>query len=203
MMAGMNDKTKAAPSSSVVAIGLTALVVLLQSLPPHWRQGLRYEHAALSNGEVWRALTGHVLHLGWTHMALNLAGLWLCCLLAGRSMSGRQLLTRLLTLSLGVSALLYALSPQVSHYVGLSGVLYGLLLWALLPQIRRRDPLLALGVLMLVSWAAWQLHAGGDPREEAWIGGRIIVQAHLYGLGVAMAAWLAGLAITRAQCPPR
>ena len=192
MMAAMNDKTK-------MALGITVLMMLLQSLPLDWRNTLRYEHAALASGEVWRALTGHVLHLGWAHMALNVAGLWLCCILAGRDMNGRQLLARLLILSLGVSALLYGLSPQVSDYVGLSGVLYGLLLWALLPQAVRRDRLSMLALALLVVWTAWQVHAGANPQEEVWIGGRIIVQAHLYGLCVAAAAWLASVLKPRPQ----
>jgi rhomboid family GlyGly-CTERM serine protease len=191
------------PSRTVAAVGITVLVVLLQCLPPDWRAALRYEHAALAQGQLWRALTGHVLHLGWTHMALNLAGLWLCCALAGLGMSGRQLLSRLLVLALGVSVLLYGLSPQVSDYVGLSGVLYGLLLWALLPQAVKRDALSVTALMVLLAWTAWQVHAGANPLEEARIGGRIIVQAHLYGLGVAAAGWLASVLTRWAQCPPR
>ena len=173
-----------------MAIGLSALVILLQALPAAYREALRFDHGALAQGELWRAFTGHFLHLGWRHMALNLVGLWLCCALAGPRMSSLTLLARLFTLALGVSALLYGLSPQVSDYVGLSGVLYGLLLWTLLAQVHRRDALSVLALAALVAWAAWQAHAGANPHEEALLGGRIIVQAHLYGLAVGLAGWV-------------
>ncbi|MFY9476209.1 MAG: rhombosortase [Aquabacterium sp.] len=116
------------------AAGLTALVLLLQTLPLDTRYLLRYERSTLLQGQWWRALTGHFLLLGWAHACLNLAGLWLCCVLAEARVSAPGLVARLLVLGLGVSALLCTLSPSVAHYVGLSGVLYGLLVWLMAPR---------------------------------------------------------------------
>ena len=38
------------------------------------RDLLAYDRAGLGAGQVWRLLTAHFVHLGWTHMLLNLAG---------------------------------------------------------------------------------------------------------------------------------
>lgn len=186
------------------ALGITFVVVALQCLPPGMRDLLRYEHAALARGELWRALTGHLLHLGWAHAGLNLFGLWLCCGLGGPSLSGRGLAWRLAVLGIGVSALLYSLSPQVPDYVGLSGILYGLAVWLLLPQALGGDRLAIVALLSILGWAGWQTFTGANPGEEALIGGYIVVQAHLYGIAVALVAWAIGEVRRRAtrSAPP-
>lgn len=178
-------------------LGITALVLLLQTLPPDVRHLLRYERTALLQGQWWRALTGHFLHLGWAHAWLNLAGLWLCCVLAETRISGCGLVARLLVLSLGVSALLCTLSPSVAHYVGLSGALYGLLVWLLAPQALQGDRVAQAITLAVIGWAGWQAAAGAPPDEEALIGGTIITQAHLYGIAVAVAASACGWLLRR------
>lgn len=179
-------------------LGITVLVLLLQTLPPDVRHLLRYERTALLQGQWWRALTGHFLHLGWAHAWLNLAGLWLCCVLAETRISGCGLVARLLVLSLGVSALLCTLSPSVAHYVGLSGALYGLLVWLLAPQVLRGDRIALAITLAVIGWAGWQVATGAPPREEALIGGAIITQAHLYGIAVAVAASACGWLLRQA-----
>lgn len=185
-----------------LAAGITLVVLLLQSLPPELRAHLRYEHAALHRGELWRALSGHFLHLGWVHAGLNLAGLWLCCAMGGSALTGRGLALRLAVLCVGVSALLYGLSPQIPDYVGLSGALYGLVVWVLLPQARGGDRFALVGLLCILGWAAWQAVSGANPDEEALIGGYIVVQAHLYGIATALVAWAVGSLRPRST-PPR
>lgn len=184
-------------------LGITALVLLLQTLPPDARHLLRYERMALLQGQWWRALTGHFLHLSWTHALLNLAGLWLCCGLAGAGqsspgLSGPGLMVRLLGLGLGVSALLCVLSPSVAHFVGLSGILYGLLVGLMGPQGLNGDRTALAVTLAVMAWAAWQAVTGAPPREEALIGGAIITQAHLYGIAVAVAASACGWLLRQA-----
>ncbi|MFZ5526105.1 MAG: rhombosortase [Pseudomonadota bacterium] len=184
-------------------LGITALVLLLQALPPDVQHLLRYERAALLQGQWWRALTGHVLHLSWTHALLNLAGLWLCCGLAGagqssRGLSGPGLMASLAGLGLGVSALLCVLSPSVAHYVGLSGILYGLLVGLMGPQGLNGDRTALAITLAMMAWAAWQAVTGAPPREEALIGGAIITQAHLYGIVTAATLWACGQLLRRA-----
>ena len=38
------------------------------------RMLLQYDRAALAAGEWWRLVTAHLVHLGWDHLALNVAG---------------------------------------------------------------------------------------------------------------------------------
>ena len=90
---------------------------------------------------------------------------------------------RMVALSALVSLLLWAISPQVHDYVGLSGVLYGLIVWMLLPPVLlQRDGMAAMVLLAVMGWLGWQSWAGPDPREQKLIGGYIVTQAHWFGV---------------------
>ena len=49
---------------------------------------LRYERALLQDGENWRLISGHFVHLGWAHLVLNVTALLLVWLLVGNRLSG-------------------------------------------------------------------------------------------------------------------
>ena len=48
-----------------------------------WRLALRFDRIWLSHGETWRLISGHLTHLGISHLALNVAGLLLVWFLVG------------------------------------------------------------------------------------------------------------------------
>lgn len=169
--------------SVAAAMGLTMLA--LQGAGPELRLALRHEPAALAAGDLWRLLSAHAVHLSWSHLATNLAGLLLCAALAPQAFQPRslpRLLARLAWLAVAVSLGLLVGPPEVAHYVGLSGVLYGLFLWTLAPAAWRGDPAARFTLTGMLGWALWQSLAGPIAAEEAAIGGRIVAAAHLYGL---------------------
>ncbi len=171
---------------------LCLLIIGLQAFGEPLRGWLRYERQGIFAGEVWRLLTAHFVHLGWAHALLNACGVMLCCAMAPNQFQpahAGRLALRLLVLSIGVSGLLLIFSPQISNYVGLSGVLYGLYLLGFAPLARDRDPITITALLLLGGWTLWQLLAGPSADEERLIGGNIVSQAHLYGLLTA-AGWL-------------
>lgn len=161
---------------------LLLALAALQALPAAVRMLLRYEPQAVEAGQWWRLLTAHAIHLTPLHAALNACGLALCCALADAAWTPRRLLLRMGLLGLIIALLLWAFAPQIRDYVGLSGVLYGLIVWMLLPAVLlRREPMAALVLAAVLSRLAWQSWAGPDPREEQLIGGYIVTQAHWYG----------------------
>ncbi|MFT4191141.1 MAG: rhombosortase [Comamonas sp.] len=173
-------------------LGLGLLLVALAALAwggDEWRLALRYDRAALADGQWWRAFTAHAVHLGWAHAALNMAGIALCAVLAPALFARPARLAALLAAeALGISAGLWLLSPQVGNYAGFSGVLYGLFVAGLWPQ--RRDPGMAAALLVVVGWMAWQWLGGPLDTEVRMIGGHIVAIAHIYG-AVIGALWLA------------
>lgn len=168
---------------------LAVAMLLLQLAGEPARALLRFEREAVLAGEFWRLLTAHLVHLGWAHCLLNLAGLLLCRLLCPELFRDRRWLPALLVLMAGTGILLLVAAPQVADYVGFSGVLYGLFLLGLWPQLRRGDRIALLALGILAGRALWQLLAGASAGEEEMIGGRIIAEAHVFGMLVA-GIWL-------------
>lgn len=162
-------------------LGLTLSVTLLALGGSGLTAILRFDRAALLHGEVWRLFTGHLVHLGWSHTGLNVAGLAVIWALVGHTFNNRQWCLVIAGLMLGTSLGLLIFNPALDWYVGLSGVLHGMLVAGALAGIRSGEHgayvLLALLVIKLV----WEQLAGPLPGAEATAGGTVIVDAHLYG----------------------
>ena len=181
------------PEPWLRALALAAILLLVQAAGDPARQFLRFSRDGLAAGEWWRLLGAHFTHLGWTHTVLNVLGVLLCCALAPR-LFNRYFWPRLTCLALGVGLLLWWLSPGVSSYVGLSGVLYGLFSLGLFSQALRGDRPAWLALAAIAFWVLWQWLAAPLASEEALIGGRIVAISHVYGfcLGLLMAVAQAG-----------
>lgn len=161
-------------------------LVLLQLAGPGTRLALRFDRDAIFAGQLWRVLTGHLLHLGWVHALLNLAGLALCLILAPSLFdSVLGLWRRFLTLALVVSLALLVFHPAIPDYVGLSGVLYGFFMLGLVPAARR-DWVAAFCLLFILVRLVWQLENGASPAEGRLIGGHVVGVAHAYGVAGAL-----------------
>lgn len=163
------------PLVVMLAIGLLALG------GEPLRDALRWDRGALQAGEWWRLLTGNFVHLGLWHAFLNALGVLVLVLLCPESLPWQVWARRILLLSLGMSLGLYFFVPDVTAYVGMSGVIHGLFVLGLMPQVLKRD-LIALGCLLyLVGKIGWELYAGAPVSDEAALGGKVLVESHLYG----------------------
>ena len=107
------------------------LLVLMAGLLMLWpaaQSALMWQRQSLAQGQWWRLITAHLVHIDARHCLLNLAGLLLITELFWDALRLAEGLALLLTCALGVSLLLLLLQPQLLWYAGLSGVLHGL--WA-------------------------------------------------------------------------
>jgi rhomboid family GlyGly-CTERM serine protease len=165
----------------MLPISLTVCVTLVMIIGSAASDWLRFDRNAILHGQLWRLLTAHLTHLGWSHLAMNVAGLWLIWLLFGQRLSVVYWLLILFGSALGVSLGLLAFHPDILWYVGLSGVLHGLFTGGCLMDIRsgRKDALLLFG--LIVAKLAWEQFSGPLPGSEATAGGKVVVDAHLYG----------------------
>lgn len=151
--------------------------------------------------EPWRLASGQLVHLGWTHMLMNLAGLGIVWTLFGRDLQTWQWVGAILACGAGVSLGLLCLSPGLDWYVGFSGILHGLLAAAVLVRISRQPTTLtALVLIGLAAKLAWELLAGGEADTARLIGGTVVVDAHFYG-ALAGAAWGGFLVLIRRRVP--
>jgi rhomboid family GlyGly-CTERM serine protease len=176
------------PRSSLVLLPtLSLLFVLALFLPEQWQLLLRYESEAVADGELWRLLTAHLLHLGWRHMLMNLLGLWVVWGLF--LLEQKYLALGLLLIAVGTASGLSLFSPDTEWYLGFSGVLHGMLAWALLRQSKEFNPITLLLLVALVAKLAWEQIQGPLPGSGAVAMGRVIVDAHLYGAISGVLLW--------------
>lgn len=143
---------------------------------------LRFSRQEILDGQWWRLLTGNLVHLGYPHLLLNLAGLFVITLLLAPAMGARQWLLTGFTSMLGVGFGLLLFDPQLSWYVGLSGALYGLLLGGAIAEFRYQPLIATLLVIYTVGKIIWEQLYGAAQSSEAITGGTVIVNAHLYGM---------------------
>jgi len=168
------------------------------------RLWLRFDREAILHGEAWRLVTAHLAHLGWSHLALNLAGLALIWLLFSRVYTTEQWLAALAISMLGVGFGVLAFQPAVYWYVGLSGVLHGLFVAGAVASLAAgyRAELLLLGLLVVK--LAWEQLHGALPGSESFAGGAVLVDSHLYGAvaGLLAAAILLSWKRRTGETPP-
>jgi rhomboid family GlyGly-CTERM serine protease len=164
----------------VWVVGPVALVVVLfAAVGRDWLPALQYERGALAAGQLWRLITAHLVHLNTWHAVLNLAGLALLVALFPRSYRPLEWLAIAVASALAIDAGLWFGDRQVEWYVGLSGVLHGVLAAGALAWWRSESrTLAALLSLIIVAKLAYEQSYGALPFSGSI---PVVVDAHLYG----------------------
>jgi rhomboid family GlyGly-CTERM serine protease len=162
----------------LLLLGTVILLLTIQAGAAAAQAALRYDRGALAAGQWWRLLTGHVIHLGYEHAILDVAGLVLIWALFARDYSARAWLLIIGLSVIGIDAGLWLLSSTTDWYVGSSGVLHGALAAGICAHLRRREPDGWVLALFLVGKLVYEQSQGALPLTA---GGAVIVDAHLYG----------------------
>lgn len=196
-----NSKSPQAGSAAWQAWGpvptwLAALSIAAMIGGPQLVLWLRYDRQAILDGEVWRLLTAHIVHLGWQHLLMNLAGLFLIWLLFGRLLDTPRWALVTLACALGVGVGLLLLHPGIEWYVGMSGLLHGMFVAGALASLAAGYRAELLLLALLAGKLAWEQLVGPLPGSEGLAGGRVVVDAHLYGAVTGLVV-IAGLLFRR------
>ena len=179
---GEETRLGASPVQPWLVPGLVALLALALMLAgDSGREWLRFERAGIAAGEVWRLVSGHLVHLGATHTVLNLAGLVLVWLLVGRAYSWRQWLWVMAGSLAAIDLGLWIGAPQLEWYMGLSGLLHGMLAAGIVAGLADRSTEALILAVVVAGKVAYEQFAGPLPGSEATSGGAVIVDAHLFG----------------------
>jgi len=178
-----------------IIIGCSILILLSGEAG---RELLRYDRVWIGQGESWRFLSGHLTHLGTSHLALNGAGLLLVWFLVGNAYAVRNWViiigVTLIVMNLGF----WFLMPELYWYVGMSGLLHGLLVAGMVPKFRQIDVETVVLIVLLSAKVGWEQFNGPVPGSELSSGGPVIVNSHLYGLvGGVLGALLVNIRVKR------
>lgn len=164
-------------------VSISIVLLLLALFEPSSSEYLMFDRELISIGEVWRLFSAHFVHLSNTHMLGNLLAVGLVGYIAGASLNNVTGVLLLLWCVLVVGIGLYFFAGHLYRYVGLSGVLHGLLVVApfVSPFYSRRIALCFLTVVVLkVIWEQSGFY--DDMALVNTIGGRVETLAHLFGL---------------------
>lgn len=142
---------------------------------------LVYQRQLIAEGEIWRIISGHLLHTNGYHLLLNLAALFLLWALHGRFYSIKNYTTLFLFCSITTSGGIYFFDPTLIQYVGLSGVLHGVFVFGAIMDINAKDKtgyLLFIGVWLKI---AHEQFYGASTDVSNLIEASVAVDAHLWG----------------------
>ena len=173
---------------------LIALIsTLFELLDPQITLALRFDREAILDGEVWRLISGNFVHLGWNHLWMNLAGLFLIWMLFARFFNFGQWLFIIVTSAAAVGGGLLVLNLELNWYVGLSGLLHGMFIAGVIKAIMLGYRAEILLFILLTGKLIWEQISGALPGSVDLAGGNVVVDAHLYGAiaGLICAALLA------------
>jgi rhomboid family GlyGly-CTERM serine protease len=197
----MNAESRRKGSSTILeslncdrgyGVALLAACALL-ALPELGGQVVRdagsFDRAAIGDGQWWRLLSAHFVHLDVEHALLNGLGVVLMWALFARDYSPLRWVAIYLFAALTISAGLWFLNPGLEWYVGASGALHGVMTAGTLAHLRRRDLDGWILAAFIVAKLCYEQFAGSMPFAGA---ANTIVDAHLYGAvgGLAIALFL-------------
>jgi len=159
-------------------LGISSAVFQAANLVP----ALRFDRVAILDGQWWRLISGNLVHLGWSHLLLNLAGLAMICYLVGHALRPWQWLVVLCCCLAGVGTGLLMFNPELTWYVGLSGVLYGLLIAGSIADFPANRWMASVLALYTIGKIGHEQYYGAATASELLAGGKVIVNAHLFGM---------------------
>jgi len=163
----------------LLALAIAALCTMLQAAGLD--QSLRFDRDAITSGDLWLLLTGNFVHLGASHLFMNMAGFALVVALVWSHFTTVEWVLIVVFSSLVVGVGLYLLDSDVFWYVGFSGTLHGLVIAGGLADLRHYPKSAALLLILIIGKLAWEQIAGALPGSESVAGGSVVVNAHLYG----------------------
>jgi rhomboid family GlyGly-CTERM serine protease len=165
----------------------------------NWVDDWRFDRALVEQGDVWLLFSGHMVHLNWSHWALNMAGLSIVAFFFSSHASVKQWLTVIIISACMINIGLWWWMPEIRSYVGLSGVLHGLFLYGALREIRFYPTSGYALSCVLIAKLVWEFFNGALPGSEDMTGGRVLTEAHLLGAIGGILVWMieAILAIRR------
>lgn len=160
-------------------VALAALGAQLVGAP--MRDVMEYERSLILDGQIWRLVSGHLVHLGWRHLGVNLSALLLIWLLFGTNIRGAFGLFLIFMTALCTSLFFLIFHPNITWYLGLSGIIHGLFAAGSILILRDQRWIASAAIALLIGKLGLEVLHGTPSYLEGWYGGKILIQSHQYG----------------------
>jgi rhomboid family GlyGly-CTERM serine protease len=160
---------------------ICCLLQLAIFFQPNLHELLAYKQIEVSHGQWYRILTSALIHTNTPHLAMNLLGLALISMLYQEQLTDIKVVLVWMGIVILSSVSLLIFYPEIEWFVGLSGSLHGLIVWAALSQLPKH---LYSNLLILfgLSIKLYMEHFyGGDPLSSQLIEARVLTEGHLTG----------------------
>ncbi len=158
------------------------MVSLLATYHSETSSALTYDRGALLNGEIYRLLTFHFVHLSNAHFLINIFTLAVMWLFYGGTMRMREWMGAIVGCGCAIGLCLLLLSPEVEWSVGLSGLLYALFACAAIRMAMSGEYLSCAVVAFLIVKIVLEQTIGPSTAMEHFVGSSILVDAHMFGV---------------------
>jgi rhomboid family GlyGly-CTERM serine protease len=160
----MRPNPRFRPIDWLLPVAIVIVLLIVMHGGEHAAEMLRYQREAVLSGEAWRLLTGHLVHADGSHLLWNILGLALVFALFAGEYSPGEWSVVMLASTAAIDLGFLAFEPQIAWYVGLSGVLHGLMTAGLAAWLRvRRDPLTVSIAVIFVGKLIWEHMRGPLP----------------------------------------
>jgi rhomboid family GlyGly-CTERM serine protease len=176
-----------------------ALLAVAASLFGEWSQLLTYDRVQIAAGELWRFVTGHLVHWNGDHLLWDVVVLGVLGALVEQR-DRRALTATLLLSAVAISAAVWMCDPLTVQYRGLSGVdsaLFGFVAPLLFVESRRNRQtavswLVAALATGFVAKVGWEIVTGQTLFVDSAAAGFVpLPLVHAVGAIVGFGVWLA------------
>ena len=136
--------------SLYVTVAVLILVTALLQVINGYLNGIfSYHRADFLNSIYYEWLTPSLVHFNWMHWLLNILNLIAIAVIFNKIWSAKKLLIIFTITSAFIMVCLYIFNPNITSYVGMSGVLYALAIYGVLQNLKY-DKFISLAVLLYV-----------------------------------------------------
>ena len=161
---------------------LAAIVFVGAVFEPTSSDVLKFDRQRIVSGEWWRLFSAHFVHLSVMHAVGNVLGIAMCAYIAGPYLNNLRGFILLMWCVAFVGLGLFYFVEYLQLYVGLSGVLHGLLLVAPFVSHFYSSKVASLFALLITAKIIWEQSPWYDDMAVfSVIGGRVEANAHLLG----------------------
>lgn len=151
--AGQGQSRRGIVRPAVILPGSLVLIAVVIQLSGSLRSVLQFDRQAVAAGQLWRLLTCHLVHCGWSHLLADMFGFatlwWLAC------RRPRPVPWLALASAVLIGLAICLLAPGIGTYRGMSGVNFALFGYLLVIRLRgvsrllRGASLVCLGLLIV------------------------------------------------------